>query len=104
MKKMYKVLVKSFQKNPISFDEFKFSSVDYIDGTYIFDQVLMEETVRKIVCEAETDIENMNWFGGLDGHQTEIEYSEDELCCKRAYISIYCNKAELMVVVDFIEV
>lgn len=101
-KKMIRMSVKSFIKTNIGFDDVDLS-INYIDGRCIFNQEEIKDTTEIVSELVETKIKNREWFGGISDRQTEIEYSDD-LLHKRSFINVFCNNAELMVVLDFIEI
>ena len=100
MRKMFKVLVQSFEKNDVGFNHVDLCITEKF---FIFSQDEIEETVETISNNIESKIRQRGWFGGIFG-QTEIEYNDEEDLHRRAYINIFCSNTELMIVVDFIEV
>lgn len=100
MRKMFKVLVQTFEKDDIGFN---YVDLCIKEKSYIFSQDEIEEVVETISNNIESKIRQRGWFGGIFG-QTEIEYGDEEDLYRRAFINIFCTNTELMIVVDFIEV
>lgn len=101
--KMYKVVVKSFiaDRNSSIYDEDTFTNK--VNGTFIFNKECAKTVVEDLANEITGRVLRHSVYGGIDKNvPTNIEIVDDFNV--RGYITFACEKVDVVIVVDFIEV
>lgn len=104
MKTMYKMIVKTYVTEPNIYKEHNFSNE--VDGGYIFNKEEIDSVMEIAKNQIQDVINRNNVYGGINNSvPATIEISADS--CEnhmRGYINFSCEKANVMVVVDFIHI